>query len=80
MLRDRGILYAPDYVINAGGMIQLAFERAGLDWTEVDRRTRAIGDTLSRIFERAKSTGMPTTAAALEIAERRLVAARGQAA
>jgi leucine dehydrogenase len=80
MLRDRGILYAPDYVINAGGMIQLAFERAGLDWVEVERRTRAIGDTLSRIFERAESTGMPTAAAALEIAERRLATARGQAA
>jgi hypothetical protein len=61
-------------------MIQLAFECAGLDRTEVDRRTRAIGETLSRIFERAESTGMPTAAAALEIAERRLAAARGQAA
>jgi len=76
LLRERGILYAPDYVINAGGMIQLALERAGLDWTEVDRRVQAIGDTLTEIFARADKAGVATASAAREIAEARLASAR----
>ena len=72
LLRDRGVLYAPDYVINAGGMIQFALERTGLDWDEVDRRVRGIGATLGDIFERADQSGIPTTAAAREIARQRL--------
>ena len=76
LLRDRGVLYAPDYVINAGGMIQFAVERIaagpGLDWDEVDRRVRGIGATLSDIFEQADQSGIPTTAAAREIARQRL--------
>jgi leucine dehydrogenase len=81
LLRERGILYAPDYVINAGGMIQLALERhEGFDRAEVDVRVRAIGDTLSGIFERADRTGIPTNLAARELAQARLDAARKQAA
>jgi leucine dehydrogenase len=79
-LRARNILYAPDYVINGGGMIQLALERAfGLDWAETDRRVRQIGDTLAQIFVRADQAGVPTSAAAQELAHARL-AARKQAA
>jgi leucine dehydrogenase len=74
-LRARNILYAPDYVINAGGMIQLALERAnGLDWADIDRRITAIGDTLMQIFARADQAGIPTSAAARELAEARLTA------
>jgi leucine dehydrogenase len=81
MLRERGILYAPDYVINAGGMIQLALERhKGCDRAEVDARVRAIGDTLSGIFERADRAGIPTSLAARELAQTCLDAARRQAA
>jgi leucine dehydrogenase len=81
MLREHGILYAPDYVINAGGMIQLALERdKGFDHAEVDGRVRAIGDTLSGIFERADRAGIPTSRAARELAQARLDAARKQAA
>ncbi|WP_342361760.1 Glu/Leu/Phe/Val family dehydrogenase [Terrarubrum flagellatum] len=71
-LRDRNILYAPDYVINAGGMIQLAVERSGLDWSEVDRRVRAIGETLTAIFEQADSEGAPPAVAAHNLARSRL--------
>ena len=64
-LRARNILYAPDYVINAGGMIQLGLERAsGLDWAEIDRRIAAIGDTLGAIFAHADQAGIATSAAA----------------
>lgn len=79
LLRDRGILYAPDYVINAGGMIQFAVERTSLlegtslDWEEVDRRVRGIGDTLGEIFGQADRSGLPTSAAALQVARQRLV-------
>jgi leucine dehydrogenase len=78
-LRERGILYAPDYVINAGGLIQLAVERSGMDWAEVDRRVRAIGDTLAELFVRADRAGVPTAAAAREIAEERLARHRQHA-
>lgn len=81
LLRERGILYAPDYVINGGGMIQLALERhQGFDRAEVDRRVRAIGDTLSGIFDRADRAGIPTGAAARALAQARLDDARKQAA
>jgi leucine dehydrogenase len=81
LLRERGILYAPDYVINAGGMIQLALERhKGFDRAEVDGRVRAIDDTLSGIFERADRAGIPTSLAARELAQSRLDAAHEQAA
>jgi leucine dehydrogenase len=81
LLRERGILYAPDYVINAGGVIQLALERhKGFDHAEVDGRVRAIGDTLSEIFAHADRAQIPTSLAARELAQARLAAARQQAA
>ncbi|WNJ90519.1 Glu/Leu/Phe/Val family dehydrogenase [Bosea sp. 685] len=80
MLRERGILYAPDYVINGGGMIQLALERIGLDRAEAERRVRAIGETLSGIYELADEAGIPTAAAARNVAQERLTSARARAA
>jgi leucine dehydrogenase len=83
-LRAHGILYAPDYVINGGGMIQLAKELAGpaggVDWNEVDRRVRGIGATLTEIFRRADRAGVPTTVAAHELAQERLAGGPGAAA
>jgi leucine dehydrogenase len=72
VLRDRGILYAPDYVINAGGMIQLAMERLGLDRTDLDRRVLAIADSLAQIYRDADAEGIPTHIAARKLAEDRL--------
>lgn len=81
LLRERGILYAPDYVINSGGLIQLALEHAkGFDRAEVEGRVRAIGDTLSGIFDRADRVGLPSSLAARELAQARLDEARKQAA
>lgn len=71
-LRDRGILYAPDYVINAGGMIQLAGERLGFGPGEVDRRVNAIGTTLREIFAAAEAGGLSTQAAADRLVQDRL--------
>lgn len=77
-LRSQGILYAPDYVINAGGMIQLAIERMGADPAEVERRVRAIHDTLLSIFLTADERSMTTAEAADRLVAERLSAAKDQ--
>ena len=79
-LRDRGILYAPDFVINAGGMIRVALERNGFEQSRLDDGLNGLGATLSAIFERADRDGMPTQAAAIELAQERLHAARARSA
>ena len=63
-LRDRGILYAPDYVINAGGMIQLAAERTGMQKSAVRERVRSVAATLLRVYQFADEHSIPTSAAA----------------
>ena len=72
-LADRGVLYAPDYVINAGGVIALARHDVEDDVLEAD--VRRIGDTLAEIFERAETDGATTATVADRIAEERLSAA-----
>ena len=71
-LEKRSILYAPDYVINAGGLINVYGELNG--WT-ADRSKRKAGeiyDTLLQLFELAKKEGLPTHEAADRLAERRI--------
>jgi leucine dehydrogenase len=72
LLHKRGILYAPDYVINAGGLINVYGELN--DWTSDQARRKAgeIFDTLTQIFELAKQEGIPTHEAADRVAERRI--------
>ena len=73
-LAERGILYAPDYVINAGGIINVAHEYFG-GRTDTDVRTdiARIPERLDKIFAEAESTGRPTNMVADELA-RRIVA------
>ncbi|NOX95363.1 MAG: Glu/Leu/Phe/Val dehydrogenase [Alphaproteobacteria bacterium] len=68
-LKARGILYAPDYVINAAGVISVGLEILGT-WTkeEMTRRTNKIGDTLAEIFKRAEAEDSPTGAIADKMA------------
>lgn len=75
LLRQRGIAYAPDFVINAGGVLH----GGGLEeqhWTrdELDRRLAGIGDAVYEIFERAERDGITTDAAARRIALSRVTA------
>jgi leucine dehydrogenase len=72
MLHKRGILYAPDYVINAGGVINVYGELN--DWTadQAKRKAGEIYETLGQIFELAKNDGLPTYEAADRVAERRI--------
>jgi leucine dehydrogenase len=76
-LADAGILYAPDYVINAGGIINVAAEYHGVaDDAEVIAQIEAIGPRLTRIFEEADRTGRPTNVIADEQACRLIGRAR----
>ncbi len=77
-LRQRGILYAPDYVINAGGIINVAVELlpGGYDEEESRRRIARIYDNLKKVFEISRRDDIPTNKAALRLAEDRLGAAR----
>ncbi|MEU0408169.1 Glu/Leu/Phe/Val dehydrogenase dimerization domain-containing protein [Streptomyces griseorubiginosus] len=71
-LADRGILYAPDYVVNAGGVIQVADELHGFDFERCKAKAAKIYDTTLGIFARAKEDGIPPAAAADRIAEQRM--------
>lgn len=57
-LSDRGILYAPDYVVNAGGVIQVADELHGFDFDRCRAKAAKIFDTTLSIFARAKADGI----------------------
>lgn len=59
-LFESDILYAPDYVINAGGLIYVAEQYAGYDADRARERIDGIYDSLSEIFERADRVGAPT--------------------
>ncbi|MDH6569324.1 valine dehydrogenase (NAD+) [Streptomyces sp. SAI-117] len=71
-LADRGILYAPDYVVNAGGVIQVADELHGFNFERCKAKAAKIYDTTLAIFARAKEDGIPPAAAADRIAEQRM--------
>ncbi len=76
-LRARGILYAPDFAVNAGGAVGITgIEAMGWPVERAEREVRAIGATLRRIFEVADAAGITTDAAGRRIASERL---RGQA-
>ncbi|MEO7096346.1 MAG: amino acid dehydrogenase [Polyangiales bacterium] len=71
-LFQRGILYAPDYAINAGGLINVAQEVKGYDSKEAERRTIAIYDTILEISERSIRAQTPTYRVADTMVEERL--------
>ncbi|WP_042423495.1 Glu/Leu/Phe/Val dehydrogenase dimerization domain-containing protein [Streptacidiphilus anmyonensis] len=71
-LADRGILYAPDYVINAGGVIQVADEIEGFNFDRAKAKASKIFDTTLEIFALAESDGVPPAVAADRLAERRM--------
>ncbi len=70
-LMQRGTLYAPDYVINAGGIIDVYHERIGFVREKLLRHIDGIYDTLMEIFERARREERPTAEVADAIAEER---------
>lgn len=72
-LRATGILYAPDFVINAGGVLNsLGVEHLGWTREQIEERLAGIGDTLEEIYARAEAEGITTEAAAEHLARTRL--------
>ncbi len=72
MLIDRGIMYAPDYVINAGGLINVANELEGYNSNRAHEQASRIYDVIIGILDHAEKRGIPTYAASNELAEHRL--------
>ena len=75
-LVQRGVTYAPDYVVNAGGIINVSAEYLGESADVVDARIRAIASRLLNVLETAKSQGVPPHEAADRIVRERLAAAK----
>jgi leucine dehydrogenase len=71
-LERKGILYAPDYVANAGGVINVYSELAGWTSARAFRKADEIYDTVLRVFSIAKQDGVPTYQAADRLAEQRI--------
>ena len=75
-LQARGIIYAPDYVVNAGGIISVSAEYIGESEAAVDARVRAIAPRLMKVLETAKVQNITPHQAADAIVRERLAAAR----
>ena len=73
-LETRGILYAPDYVSNAGGVINVYSELAGWDSARAFRKADEIYDTILKVYKIAKDEKIPTYVAADRLAEQRIKA------
>jgi len=71
-VEKRGILYAPDYAVNAGGVMNVALEITGYNRERAMRQMRTIYHNVSRIFEIAKRDSIPTYKAADRMAEERI--------
>lgn len=72
LVEDRGIVYAPDYVVNAGGLVQVADELEGFSFERARTRAARIYETTRNVLERARTEGVPTATAADRVAEQRM--------
>ena len=80
LLEAQGILWAPDFVVNAGGLINISEELDGYHVASARRRVRGIADTLREIFARAERAHTTALSAAMALARQRLAAADGRPA
>ncbi len=72
MLIDKGILYAPDYVVNSGGLINVANELEGYRQDRAMKQAEGIYDILKNIFKISKTQNIPTNMASNRLVEERL--------
>ena len=72
LLADRGIVYAPDYLVNAGGVIQVADELHGFSFERAEAKAAQILATTRQILIAADADGVPPAVAADRLAERRI--------
>jgi valine dehydrogenase (NAD+) len=75
LLAERDVLYAPDFCVNSGGVIQVADEIHGFDFERAKARATGIFDTTMRVFAAADAEGVPPAVAADRLAEARMAAA-----
>jgi valine dehydrogenase (NAD+) len=75
LMADRSIVYAPDFCVNAGGVIQVADELQGFDFERAKQRASAIFDTTARVLEVADQRSITPEDAALEVARERIESA-----
>jgi glutamate dehydrogenase/leucine dehydrogenase len=71
-LAERNILYAPDFVVNAGGIINIADEFHGYDWKRAIGAIDHIYDNVNRVLNAAKQRGINPNTAAIEVAKERI--------
>jgi leucine dehydrogenase len=71
-LRELGILYAPDFVANAGGLMNVFVELEGYSSDRAFDKTKQVYDSMMKVFKMAKDEGVPTHVAANRVAEKRL--------
>jgi leucine dehydrogenase len=76
LLAAHDVLWAPDFVVNAGGIINIAEELGTYNAAAARRQVRGTADTLRRIFDDAEAMGATPLTAAMELARRRLAAGR----
>jgi leucine dehydrogenase len=74
MVGNKGILYAPDYVVNAGGIINVYYELEGYNRERAMAHAEKIYDTTFNLFQLAKKEGLPTYMAANHLGEQRIAA------
>lgn len=72
ILFDKGIIYAPDYVINSGGVINVAEELQGYDKHRVQKKVQSIYTILGKVFDISRKKKIPTSVAADQMAEERI--------
>lgn len=72
IIHNEGIIYAPDYVINAGGVINVADELYGYNRDRAMKRVEGIYDNIEKVIDIAKRDGIPTYLAANRLAEERI--------
>jgi valine dehydrogenase (NAD+) len=72
MLADQGVVYAPDYLVNSGGVIQVADELSGFSFERAKARAEQIFATTRQILADAEEDGVPPAVAADRLAERRI--------
>jgi leucine dehydrogenase len=77
LLAEHGVLWCPDFVANAGGIINISveLEPEGYSEARAEERVRGVGDTVRRIFEEMDASGVTPLAAAMEVARQRLAEA-----
>ncbi|QBP41108.1 Leu/Phe/Val dehydrogenase [Paenisporosarcina antarctica] len=72
MLQEKGILYAPDYIVNSGGLIQVADELYGTNHERVLAKTKHIYDAILEVFKQAEISGLSTMESANKMCEKKI--------